>query len=120
MHELRRWTENQESVEMKTDKELKQLALDMFKCNVFTDRHIKPNEQDLLPSIFMPFFFMNKEQSEEFAKRDIGMLYEYMDKAGPRSINGYPIFFSFQVLEMSEIERLLPMVDALNEMTKIE
>lgn len=36
---------------------------------------------------------------------DIGLIYEDLGKAGPRSINGYPIFWSFCILNKSDWER---------------
>jgi len=42
-----------------TDQEIKQLAEDMYKGLVFTDRHIQqPNE---IPSVFMALALMGKE-----------------------------------------------------------
>lgn len=37
----------------------------------------------------------------------VGMLYEYMDKAGPRSVNGYPCFFSFRWLDKRDSRRVV-------------
>lgn len=37
--------------------------------------------------------------------RDIGLIYEYLDKAGPRSINGYPIFFSMRIMHRDDWAR---------------
>ncbi len=36
---------------------------------------------------------------------DIGLIYEDIGQAGPRSINGYPIFWSFRILNKSDWER---------------
>jgi hypothetical protein len=36
---------------------------------------------------------------------DLAVIYEYNSKAGPRGINGYPIFWSFQILSRSDWER---------------
>jgi hypothetical protein len=33
---------------------------------------------------------------------ELGVLYAYMDKAGPRAINGYPMFFEFAMLHKSD------------------
>ena len=104
----------------KNDAELRQLALDMMGGSIFTDRHINPNDKDVLPSIFMPLFFMNKEQLAEFEARDVNMIYEHMSKAESRSINGYPIFMSFQFLDKEDTERLQPMLDELKTFQKGE
>ena len=36
----------------------------------------------------------------------VGVLYEYYDKAGPRAINGYPIFFSCNMMSADDYERV--------------
>ncbi len=37
---------------------------------------------------------------------DIGMIYEYLDKSSPTSINGYPIFMSFHLLNRKDSEKI--------------
>lgn len=37
---------------------------------------------------------------------NIGIFYEYYDKAGPRSCNGYPMFMSFRILNRPDWERV--------------
>lgn len=88
---------------MRTDAELKQIAMDFYEKKIFSDRHVE-NAHDL-QMIFMPIIlgaFKTKEEVNE-----IGMIYEYFDKAGPRSINGYPIFMSMCVLNKSEVEQMI-------------
>jgi len=91
---------------MKTDAELKQLALDMYAGKVFTDRHFRnPEEANrLLPMVFLPLAFMTEVQIRKLD--GAGMFYEYLDQAAPNGINGYPIFFSCKVLKASELVRL--------------
>jgi hypothetical protein len=38
---------------------------------------------------------------------DIGMLYEYNDKAGPRGINGYPMFTSCNIVSKADTKKFL-------------
>jgi hypothetical protein len=52
--------------------------------------------------VFMPIALGAFSEYSEEARKDIGMVYEYLDKAGPRSINGYPIFFSFRVVNVKD------------------
>ena len=56
---------------------------------------IPERDNDLMPSIFIPLIFMNEEQRDDMVKKGTLHIFEYYDKAGPRSINGYPIFFLF-------------------------
>lgn|SRR5262245_12708907 len=89
----------------KTDDELKSLASAVYHGQVFTDRSIHPQDAYLVGSIFMALPFINGADLEEI-KRNAGLLYEDMSKAGPRSINGYPMFFSLQWLDKDETSRL--------------
>lgn len=43
-------------------------------------------------------------QREQFMQ-DIGMIYEYYGKEAPRSINGYPIFFSCNIVSKDDTKR---------------
>lgn len=87
----------------KSDAELEQLAQDVVAGRVFTDRHC-PNLEDLR-MVFLALALADKEQIQELRKLDIGMLYEYLDQAGPRSINGMPCFFSFQYLNSEDFAK---------------
>ena len=83
---------------MKT-KELRQLALDMVDGKVFGTWNIRAEDaENLVGMIFMPALFMSEEQREEMKKLEVVHFYEYVDKAGPRSVNGYPIFMSMNSL----------------------
>lgn len=88
----------------KTDDEIKELVLDVFNGNVFADFMI-PNEAG--PSgvamVFMPLALMEEEDGKKLMEEDeASMIYEYMDKAGPRSVNGMPGFFSFKFLNRAD------------------
>ena len=61
----------------------------------------------LLPSVFMVLLFADANSFD-----GVVLVYERMDQAGPRSINGYPIFMSCSTLNRDEFERLKPMVEA--------
>jgi hypothetical protein len=64
-----------------TDKELKELAISLHRGEIFTDRHLERKED--LSLIFSPLLFMSKEISGELVKDPPGLIYEYIDKAGP-------------------------------------
>lgn len=96
---------------MKTREELKQLALDIIENKVYIDRYIE-NPRNL-PMVFMVLGLMDKKQLEEFQNMKPVMVYEYLDKAGPRSINGMPNFFSFQFLTEEEGEIFFPLIKSL-------
>ena len=79
--------------------EKRRLAAALVGNTVFTSQHIPERDGHLLRSIFMPVLFgAFAGMSEEDHARVQPILYEYLDQAGPRSVNGYPIFFSLRVI----------------------
>jgi uncharacterized ParB-like nuclease family protein len=116
---------------MRTDEELKQIALDLVQGKIFTDLHLDEYSRDsLLTTVFMPLGFMldpgkvdtvNKfmkscdlpqvakyanEEIAAFARSEPVLIFQYIDKAGPRSINGYPMFSSFSWLNREEYDKV--------------
>lgn len=91
---------------MMTEQELRQLAVDIKGGSVFTSNHIPPEDTMMLGSIFMPLFFMTEEQNKDFMDKKPALLYEYMREAGPRSVNGYPIFMSMKFVTEDELPLL--------------
>ena len=77
------------------DKELKQLAIDISEGKVYGTFHMNKCEISNMGSVFMPLMFMTDEQRQKMSDEKVVHLYEHIDKAGPRSINGMPIFMSF-------------------------
>ncbi len=87
-----------------TDQDIKKLAEDMYKELIFTDRHIENKEE--IPMVFMPLALVGREILGELADHPPGMIYEYMSKAGPMSINGMPIFASFRVVSIEDTKKV--------------
>ena len=78
------------------DSELRKVAMDILDGKIFTDRHLPPGDERMLASVFMVLIFAGDSLKD--VAQDIGLIYEYIDKAGPGSVNGYPTFFSFRLL----------------------
>jgi hypothetical protein len=116
---------------MKTDEELKQIAIDIHAGRIFTDRHCKDFQE--VTQVFMPLIFvgyvekaegeddgdylLRKAQSNimvEDLKKAV-MFYEYMDKASPMGINGLPVFMSFHYLDKEEFEKMNVYFKKINE-----
>jgi hypothetical protein len=57
------------------------------------------------------------EHASEWVK-DAGIIYEYTSKAGPRGINGYPMFTSCQKLNKGDTEIMLRYYNELIEQKK--
>lgn len=85
-------------------KDLKQLAWDICAGLVFTDREINP--PSLMTHVFMPLLFLTEEQRLDLVKNAV-LIYEYISKAGPRMINGYPMFMSFFYLNAQELNEVI-------------
>lgn len=96
--------------------DLTQLAKDIATDRVFTDRHIPLDQyENMVGSIFMliplgAFSNVVKEGPEAPA-----MVYEYYDKAGPLSVNGYPCFLSMGVLNEHDAEFVLKKAKKIKE-----
>ena len=97
----------------RTPEDLKQIALDLYAGKIFTDRHLDRPED--APMVFMPIAFMDEKQREEIIKMKPAMIFEYMDKSLPRSVNGYPIFGSFQMLSRKETKTVTKMYKEIKE-----
>ena len=116
MGEQKDWT-----YEPKTDEEIKELAVGLMGGAVYTDFHVFEAGGDLALT-YMPLAFMLDEDRRALVKflmpdgeqtEKIGMVYEWMDKAGPRYVNGQPMFFSLQILSPEDRERLYVVIDRL-------
>jgi hypothetical protein len=87
------------------DKELLQLAEDIFDGKVFTSAHLN-HDQDMIPNVFMVLMLMEPKAMKAFQKAKPHLIYEYINKAGPMAVNGYPIFHSLSFLNKEEAKRM--------------
>lgn len=101
----------------RTDKELRELAFYIFENKVFgtwafrDDREMKM----LVGNVFMPFMFMAQEDKKTMVDAKVIHMYEFYDQAGPRSINGYPIFWSMKLILEEEWKKITKYVDELGK-----
>lgn len=130
----------------KTEIELKNLAKELYDGLIFTDRHIKNSSdvtlvfiilmligndknigntrQDKIYNILLEFekeeYFKNRGISEEGAKKEyyesIGLIYEYFSESSPRSINGYPSFFSCMFLSHGDTSKMFEYYNQYKEL----
>ena len=91
---------------MRTDEELKQIAKDMLADKIFTNAHIREGDEHLLATIFMPFVFMDEKQRDELEAKGVKVLFEYLSEAGPRAINGYPMFMTCKYMTGEEWDKV--------------
>jgi hypothetical protein len=93
------------SFKERSDAELKQIAMDLYDGLIYTDRHIPDNEN--VARVFLPIMLGAFSNIVEEDLNKVGMVFEYMSQAAPRSINGMPSFFSFQMLKREDVDRLI-------------
>ena len=94
-----------------TEQELRQLALDMVEGKVFGTWDLPEDHQHLIGNIWMVLIL----GGADILTDDVAHVYEYLDKAGPRSVNGYPIFWSCRVLTKEDAKKLSPLIDKLEK-----
>lgn len=90
---------------MKTDQELKQIAADYYDGKIFSTTEMNGPNMVHLSMVFMPILL--GAFKEESSTKDVEWIYEYYDKAGPRGINGMPIFTSLRYLSRDEFKRMV-------------
>ena len=83
--------------------EINKLAQALLGGSVFTSQHLKHEDPNLWASevamVWLPIGLGMLEQPgvrEAFVEHRY-VFYEYLDKASPRSVNGYPCFFSVKL-----------------------
>ena len=87
--------------------DLKRLAIGMAQGTVFTSLHLPPvtdeetmrEHAQLVRSIFMP---IGLGGLGDIDIKTLGFFWERFDKAGPRSVNGYPVFFSVNLVNAEQ------------------
>lgn len=104
-----------------TRKEWRKLSMDIADGQVFGSWDIRPEDRESTrPMVFMCLALGGLDITESqliadprFPKNELTPVafYEYYDKAGPRSINGYPCFFSHHVLLGDDIKRVLKLAN---------
>lgn len=102
-----------------TDDQLRELVCAYVDRRIFTLHDIHPNSREHLAGmVFMPLALGAFAGYNEASLKKIGTIYEYLDKAGPRSINGYPIFFSLRIVHVKDWERALKAIQLEEERRK--
>lgn len=86
--------------EPRPDADLKQIAMDLHDGKIFCDRQV--NSPDDLSRVFMVIALGGFAGVPKEELKNIGLIFEYVDKAGTRSINGMPCFLSMQLLSQSD------------------
>lgn len=99
---------------MKTDKELKQIAHDLYQEKIFCDRYLH-NPETELTMVFMVFLFMDEKTLKNFQKEEPVFIYEYCTNSTGMQVNGYPTFFSCRHLNKEETEKMFKYYDTIKK-----
>lgn len=92
---------------MKCKEELTQLAIDVVTNKVFMTQDIQA-----IDSAFMVILaLLDDESRQKMIDAKPVAFYEYYEKAGPRSVNGYPSFFSMQWIPEEEWQVFWPIFE---------
>lgn len=101
-----------------TDEQVHEIALGILRNEIFTDRHIAPGDQarNMLVHIFMPLGLLDKKQILALQRKQRpGIMYAYMKNAGPRAINGYPMFFEVAMASQTDAAKVWTKYKELTE-----
>lgn len=98
-------------VKIKSDEELKQLAKDMYDRKVITSVELDGEE---VGQVFMLLPLMGPDALK--CLDDAAFIYEYLDKAGPISVNGKPCFMSFGIVHKDDRVRFAGYLEAYMKM----
>jgi len=103
-----------------TNQELVKIAEDIHAGRIFTDRHIPSGDrQGMVPLIFLPIALADAKMEKRIRKDKPALVYEYLDKAGPRGINGYPIFMSCRFLTKEDSDKVWKAYEEIEEAMKV-
>ena len=98
-----------------SDEEVKKVALGSLHGQVFGTWMLEERDARLIPSIFMVMAFMDDIALKEMKRDGIVHLYEWWDRAGPRSINGFPSFMSCRMLNAEDSLRIQNKMNEIKE-----
>lgn len=127
-----------------TEQELKELVRDVYDKKLFTSLQCSPNMVTMvfMPLLFLgaapsqpsktddnqldrknklnyieeKLAYERETPKREAFIKNIGMVYSSLDDAGPRSINGYPIFYSMTIISIEDTKKFVEMYQKYEEM----
>lgn len=99
-----------------TPAEISEVAKDYQAGHIFGSWQIPDTQIDMLPSIFMVLIFMSEIAVKEILEAKALYCYEHMRHAGPRSINGYPIFMSCRLIQKEDVILILEKAKKIEEL----
>ncbi len=87
-----------------TDAQLREFVLGVLDGRIYIDHQVRSPAD--VPMVFFPLLFgVLGGYNKDSLQSRIGCIYEYLDKALPRSVNGRPCFMSMRLLHMEDWKR---------------
>jgi len=102
------------ALDNRSEADLRQLAVDYVEGKIFTSAHVQGHNESVLLSIFIVLLLGVPAAWVQNA----GLLFEYMDKRGPVTCNGWPTFFSVQKITNHDMNAFNVYVAEYREMKK--
>jgi len=101
------------AAERLSEDEIKQVVDGLVRGHIYTALDCPP---DMIPSVFMVVAFGGLN---DYDMDTVGMVYEWLDKAGERGINGCPMFLSCKVVHTDDwkiiVERAVKVEQAMQK-----
>jgi hypothetical protein len=86
-----------------TNQEIKALAREWCEGRILFSTQVP---KEIISMVFMPIIFLNEEQRQELIAENVFAFYGKMADAGPRGINGYPIFWTMYRISEDDYNKL--------------
>ena len=93
----------------RTTEELSQIAVDMVAGKVFCDMHLQDQDKEMVKTIFLPIGLGALSDWEEDKIKNIGMVFEYLDKSIVPLIvdEAIPAFSTMQLMHKDDMEEFM-------------
>jgi hypothetical protein len=89
-----------------SEEDMLRFVLDWCDGRIFSDQHVQQRAphrwEETMALVFMPLAFGASANWTVEACSQLGIIYEYTDKALPRAINGMPCFLSMHVMHRED------------------
>ena len=98
---------------LQTQEYLKDFVTEFVGGRIYTDKHVK--DLELLTMIFLPLSFGSLAYLSQRECARIGIIWAPLQDAGPRQINGHPIFMTARVMHKDDWKRYITAIKKLKE-----
>lgn len=96
-----------------TEAEIRQWVMNYCDGHIFTSADVeKRHEPGLIGMVFMPLMLGGLSELAPEDTDSIGLIWENMAAAGPRGVNGMPVFMSCRLMAKADFEIVKPLVNA--------